>query len=594
MDTRQSSILIVDDQPDNLSTLSMILSAQGYTVRQAISGEMALRTVRVEVPDVILLDIRMPHMSGYEVCQQLKSSHTTQQIPVIFLSALDDITDKVKAFEVGGVDYITKPFQAEEVLVRLRTQLMLQAQQQQLTQQNQQLQEAKTQLQQLNHTLEQQVQERTYQLNRALEFESHLKQISDKVRDNLDEALVLQTLVKELGTWLGAWNCTAFLAPAELDGKPLIYEYGSAIPPNLLVSSTAAPTNTDEAIDVSPNPNGLSTLSCAIGDQQHTLGELRVYKNLEERFDDLEVRLVNQVANQCAIAIRQARLYQTAQAQVQELERLNRLKDDFISTLSHELRTPMASIKMSLQLLEVMLHQPNVLHPNVPTKTRDRLQDCLRILKEESDREINLIADLLTLQRLTVGTQSAMLGIVVLQDWVPAVAAPFVAKFTAHHQTWQLDISPDLPVLTTDLFILHRILVELLTNAYKFTPAHEQIRLSIRAAKPAIAAPTFLASNQHLQINLCNTGTEIPQHELQNVFDQFYRLPSRDPWKHSGTGLGLALVKKLAIHLGGTVRAESNSSGTSFIVELPFHPADRSGSQAVSTLKSKPGLGEES
>ena len=121
------NILIVDDLPDNLRLLSTILTDRGYEVGKARTGAMALNAVRAELPDLILLDINMPHMDGYEVCQQLKSNSTTQEIPVIFISALDEVWDKVKAFNVGGIDYITKPFQGEEVLARVANQLQIKA-----------------------------------------------------------------------------------------------------------------------------------------------------------------------------------------------------------------------------------------------------------------------------------------------------------------------------------------------------------------------------------------------------------------------------------------------------------------------------------
>jgi two-component system, sensor histidine kinase and response regulator len=127
-----ANILIVDDTPANLNVLTSMLTQQGYKVRPAISGEVAVKAVAVDVPDLILLDIRMPNMNGYEVCQRLKSNDRTMDVPIIFISALDDLEDKLKAFEVGGVDYITKPFQIEEVLARVQSQLMLVAQRRQI------------------------------------------------------------------------------------------------------------------------------------------------------------------------------------------------------------------------------------------------------------------------------------------------------------------------------------------------------------------------------------------------------------------------------------------------------------------------------
>lgn len=138
-----ADLLLVDDQPDNLRALSAILNGQGYKVRKAISGEIALDAIANFPPDLILLDVKMPGMNGYEVCAALKADPTTRQIPIIFLSALDDTADKMKAFAVGGADYITKPFQAEEVLSRIKHQLLIRQQQRQLAERNRQIQYAR-------------------------------------------------------------------------------------------------------------------------------------------------------------------------------------------------------------------------------------------------------------------------------------------------------------------------------------------------------------------------------------------------------------------------------------------------------------------
>lgn len=121
----KGNILIVDDVPANLRLLSQMLAEQGYRVRPVPDGALALAAVEAEPPDLILLDVRMPEMNGYEVCEQLKAEPRTCDIPVIFISALDATQDKVRAFGAGGVDYVTKPFQVEEVLARVKTHLAL-------------------------------------------------------------------------------------------------------------------------------------------------------------------------------------------------------------------------------------------------------------------------------------------------------------------------------------------------------------------------------------------------------------------------------------------------------------------------------------
>jgi two-component system NarL family sensor kinase len=137
----KETILIVDDIPENLQLLAGMLSEQGYIVRLAPDGQLALQFVQSNPPDLILLDILMPDMDGYEVCKELKTSPTTQDIPVIFISALHEVFDKVKAFSVGGVDYITKPFEVREVLARVENQLRLSQFSKQLLEQNVRLSE---------------------------------------------------------------------------------------------------------------------------------------------------------------------------------------------------------------------------------------------------------------------------------------------------------------------------------------------------------------------------------------------------------------------------------------------------------------------
>ncbi len=151
--TPKGDILVVDDTPANLRLLSGMLVEHGYKVRSAPNGRLALMGARAAPPDLILLDINMPGLNGYQVCEQLKDDPQTHDIPVIFISALDQTEDKVQAFTLGGVDYITKPFQLEEVLARVETHLTLHRLQRQLVAANQDLQASNQKLADANHAL---------------------------------------------------------------------------------------------------------------------------------------------------------------------------------------------------------------------------------------------------------------------------------------------------------------------------------------------------------------------------------------------------------------------------------------------------------
>jgi two-component system, sensor histidine kinase and response regulator len=197
--TVSGDILIVDDTLDNLRLLSAMLAEQGYEVRSVTNGSTALMGIRAQPPDVILLDINMPGMNGYEVCQQLKANPQTREIPVIFISALNEVFDKVKAFSVGGVDYIAKPFQVEEVMVRIENQLKLRRLQAQLQDQNLRLQQAEADLRQAL-TQEQ-------ALNQQIEKMATLEErnrIARDIHDSLGHALVALNIQME--TALALWQ----------------------------------------------------------------------------------------------------------------------------------------------------------------------------------------------------------------------------------------------------------------------------------------------------------------------------------------------------------------------------------------------------
>jgi two-component system, sensor histidine kinase and response regulator len=197
--TAKGDILLVDDTPDNLRLLSTMLSEQEYEVRSVRSGSAALMGVQGQAPDLILLDINMPGMSGYEVCERLKENPDTRGIPVIFISALNEVFDKVKAFTVGGVDYISKPFQVEEVLVRVENQLARRRLQVQLQERNQRLEAAEADL---RRALEQ---ERA--LNQRIEELATLEErnrIARDIHDSLGHALVALNIQME--TALALWK----------------------------------------------------------------------------------------------------------------------------------------------------------------------------------------------------------------------------------------------------------------------------------------------------------------------------------------------------------------------------------------------------
>ena len=174
------SILLVDDLPENLRMLSDLLLSLGYNVRSVTSGRMALKTAKVKQPDLVILDIKMPEMDGYQVCQAFKADEDLRDIPIIFVSALDDVFDKVKAFWSGGVDYIVKPFQSEEVVVRLENQLTIQRQQRALKDEIARRKETEEMLYQSRALI-------TSVLNSVLDGIAALQAVRDPITGNIED-----------------------------------------------------------------------------------------------------------------------------------------------------------------------------------------------------------------------------------------------------------------------------------------------------------------------------------------------------------------------------------------------------------------------
>ena len=171
--TKQSIILVVDDNPTNLEILDHALTQAGYKVRIEAEGLNVMKQARLSIPDLILLDIMLPDINGFEVCQQLKADPLTKSIPIIFMTALADTVDKIKGLNLGAVDYITKPFQKQELLARVRGHLQLRELTKTLEIQNQQLIELKSEL-------ENRVAERTAELSQALEKEKEVNQLKSR------------------------------------------------------------------------------------------------------------------------------------------------------------------------------------------------------------------------------------------------------------------------------------------------------------------------------------------------------------------------------------------------------------------------------
>jgi PAS domain S-box-containing protein len=325
-----ADILVIDDTPENLELLSQILAERGYKVRSVTKGSTGLRGAQAAPPDLILLDIKMPQMNGYEVCEHLKADERTHDIPVIFISSAGDVFDKVKAFQVGGVDYITKPFQVEEVLARLDAHLTIR--------------KLQTELQAQNAKLQQEIRER------AVAEEKFAKAFR-----SCPNPIAISTIAE--GRFLEVNS--SFL---QLSGYTR----------EEIVGRTIAEIHLQSASEIYDRAVRQSLERGFVRNQEF---QFRT-KSGEVKTILLSVELIEIAGTRCTLSI------------MNDITERKRLENEFISLVSHELRTPMASMLGALDLLNSgqlgTLTDQGKQVLNIATKNTERL---IRLLNDILDLE---------------------------------------------------------------------------------------------------------------------------------------------------------------------------------------------------------------
>ncbi|MEM7725646.1 MAG: GAF domain-containing protein [Cyanobacteria bacterium P01_A01_bin.45] len=421
------------------------------------------------------------------------------------------------------------------------------------------------QVQSFNTYLEQKVKARTAKLQRALQFEAVIRRVTERVRDSLDETQILQKVTQELTEVLNIERCKIGLYDSHQKVENIAYEYTITEPvcqgktrqisdfPELYqqLLKNHSLQFVERVPQLSPLKNQTTFLVCPIFDNQGILGNFWLLRPRNEAFDSLEISLVEQVANQCAIAIRQARLYEASQTQVKELEKLNTLKDDFLKTISHELRTPMSSILLASQTLEKLVETQGI--DEIKSQTFQRV---FQIFRNSCHQQNKLVNDLLTLCYIEAENATLIPELIDLRILIPELVEPLRERIQQQQQHLIIDIPQQIALVQSDISLLKRTINELLNNACKYTPAQETISVTAKEKKERVI------------LSVSNSGVEIPLEEQESIFEKFYRIPSHDPWKYGGTGIGLALVKKLVKILGATIKLDSQADKTTFTIEF--------------------------
>jgi len=417
-------------------------------------------------------------------------------------------------------------------------------------------------LQQTNAELDYQVRVRNAELRQAYAYEALLQLITEEIRSTLDEQKILETVARELALSLNLSNCAIALYDPERQVSVLAVDYwaGEGIRrfpleiPFADFAHVLRQLRSGQLCQLSnfhhpcwPNYDRYTLIIAPICDKKDltaqdeellVLGDICGSRPPGQIFTEREQQLIQRVAGQCAIAIRQARLYQTIQRQVQQLQELNQLKDEFLHMVSHEMRTPLTNMKLAIGFLS-------------KANLTERERRYLQILEMETSRELELINDLLELQAIESGNKALRLTCLSPQEWIPNLCEPFRLRAAQQGQQFQVEWEPDLSPLYTDESLLSRVVGELLNNACKYTPTGEGIYLSVNQAN-SNGRPGWL-------ITVRNTGVEIPAEALPRLFEKFYRLPQLDCRHAGGTGLGLSLAQKAVELLQGSLWVESHS-----------------------------------
>jgi PAS domain S-box-containing protein len=583
-DLKGHSVLIIDDDPSNLGAVSEYLGHIGLEALVARDGASGLEKARYARPDLILLDVRLPGADGFEICDRLKTEETTKEIPVIFMTALTKTEHKIKGFKAGGVDYITKPLQFEEVLARVATHL---------------------QLHDLRLRLEQKVCDRTAQLtttNQKLEQEiadhqqtaAALKASETRYRCLFEESPISLweedfSKVRQYFDQLRASGSIDFRAYFETHPEAVVHcaRLVRVVDTNkatleLLGTDDKKETMTDLAnlfteASLTVFREELITLACGglkfqseashrrlTGEQIHVVLCLRVAPGYETSLGNVMISVLDITDRKRAEEqLTRQREYLEKQAvelirAKEEAEAAVRAKDRFLANISHELRTPLNPI---LGFAQILRRQPNL-------TGHQRRQ--LSAIHASGQHLLTLIDDILNFCHKNNLPTKSMAAEFNLPQLIQEI------KVESHNKAAQKGLSffYEEPAAIPERILGHegklkQVLLKLLDNALKFTvQGGITLRTLCTGVSTAAAGQPAQRKVFHIQFQVADTGPGISEDKLETIFESFSKAPSNGQWT-AGVGLGLTICRQLVTLMGGTIAVESKiGQGSIFTVDL--------------------------
>ena len=594
----KANILLVDDRPENLLALQAILEDLGQNLICAASGQEALRFLLTEDVALVLLDVQMPELNGFEFAELIRERERTQHTPIIFVSATSSDEQYIfKGYSLGAVDYMTKPFEPEILKSKVRFFTKLFLQNQEIKRQAELLEQTNGKLDRLNAELEARVERRTSQLeeaNRDLEKEIAVRKQSEArlatehaITRTLADAVSLESAAKTLlqafcehmqadvcSLWLPAEAetelfCAQIETLSEIDefavfineSRRINLACGIGLPGHVWKKNAAVWLPNTVKGEKFPRATIAATvgLHSAIGFpikiNKEFYGVIEFFTRRKLMADQYLLNSLEAIGSEVGQFIQRKRaeaerenLLQREKFLREKAETANRLKDEFLATVSHELRTPLNAIIGWGHILQAGKLSPE--------KQKDALDTIFRNAKSQ----VQLINDLLDTSRLITGNLLLNLSptplIPVIEDALDAVRPAAEAKGI----TFSTGYDNDAETIICDSQRLQQVIWNLLTNAVKFTPANGEVSVDLRQ------------NDGKIQISVSDTGEGIEPEFLPYVFERFRQADSSSTRKHNGLGLGLAIVRHLTELHGGSVEAtsEGQGKGATFTITLPI------------------------
>ena len=503
--TDSCSILVVDDEPESLALLTGILAAEGYQVRSADSGKLALASVAAWLPQLVLLDIRMPGIDGFAVCRRLKSCEETRDIPLMFISAASEMEERVEGLALGAVDYITKPFRREELLARVRTHL---------------------ELGRLRAQLEKQVSQRTIELHATIE---RLRESEERFRNMADTAPVM--------IWVtGPDKGFTFFNKTWLDftGCPLDQELGDGWA---------------EAVHPEDLKHCFASFCSSFDARQDFQIEFRLRRADGEyrwvlcsgvpRFEPGGV-FAGYIGSDIDITDQQ-RAEATLRRNLDEIAHLNRVAamGELTASIAHELNQPLAAILSNAQAANRFLDGES---PDLA-----EVQKCLTDIVADDKRAGEVIKRL----RSPLKKDEFQAAVVDLNEVVGDVIRLIRNDALLRGASVTFEPCPDLSPVLGDRIQVHQVVLNLIVNGLQATADR-------RSGDRWVLVRTAEAEGGGVLLTVRDSGKGIAESDLARVFEPLFTT------KQEGLGVGLSISRSIVQAHGGRIWAE-NSAGSGAI-----------------------------